>query len=416
MVYKKNRDKNITYAIDKKSMKDQALKGIKIIELAQLAAGPLCAMMLADMGAEVIKIEIPDRGDSLRYWGTPYVGKDSVYFLSLNRNKKSVTLNLKKQMGKEVLFKMLRNADVIIENFRPGTMERLDLGYEKVMSINPRIIYCRISGYGQNGPYREYGGYDLIAQGESGLMMVTGEENGPPTKIGVAVVDYGAGMNAAYGVVVALLNREKTGKGQMIDVALFDTAVHWMTFYQIGSYLATGKPHKRLRTGHPLSTPYDAYKTSDIYITIGCSSNKHWKKICEVIDRKNLIDDPLFETNLKRVENRMKLSNILSKVFVKRKGDEWLQLFRKAGIPCGPVNTIDKVVSNAQVLHREMLVEIEHPVAGKIKVPGIPLKLSETPGSIRLPPPILGQHTEEVLKKMGYSITDIKELKKGNVI
>lgn len=415
-MHKKNRDKNITYSIDGKNIRYQALKGIRIIDLSQLAAGPLCSMMLADMGAEVIKIEIPDRGDSLRYWGTPYVGKDSVYFLGLNRNKKSVTLNLKKQKGKEVLFKMLRTADVLIENFRPGTMERLGLGYETVMSINPRIIYCQISGYGQNGPYREYGGYDLIAQGESGLMMVTGEEDGPPTKMGVAVVDYGAGMNAAYGVAVALLTREKTGKGQMIDVALFDTAVYWMTFYQIGSYLATGKPHKRLRTGHPLTTPYEAYKTRDIFITIGCSSDKHWKKFCEVIGRKKLTDDPMFETNLKRVENRAKLSSILSEVFVKKKGDEWLQLFRKAGIPCGPVNTIDNVVSDIQVLHREMLVEIDHPVAGKIKVPGIPVKLSETPGTIRLPPPILGQHTEEILKKMGYSTIDIKELKSDNVI
>jgi formyl-CoA transferase/CoA:oxalate CoA-transferase len=415
-VYKKNWDKNITDSIAGKKTMYQALKGIRIIELSQLAAGPLCSMMLADMGAEVIKIEIPDRGDGLRYWGTPIVGKDSVYFLNLNRNKKSVTLNLKKQRGKEVLFKMLRKADVLIENFRPGTMERLGLGYETVMSVNPRIIYCRISGYGQDGPYREYGGYDLIAQGESGLMMVTGEEDGPPTKMGVAVVDYGAGMNAAYGVVVALLIREKTGKGQMIDVSLFDTAVSWMTFYQIGSYLAMGKPHKRLRTGHPLATPYEAYKTRDVYITIGCSSDKHWKKFCEVIGRKKLTEEPMFETNLKRVENREKLSHILSEIFVKKTSEDWLQLFRKAGIPCGPVNTIDKVVSDPQVLHREMLVEIDHPVAGKIKVPGIPVKFSETPGTIRLPPPILGQHTEEILMKMGYSITDITELKRDKVI
>jgi formyl-CoA transferase/CoA:oxalate CoA-transferase len=395
---------------------EQALKGIRIIELSQLAAGPLCSMMLADMGAEVIKIEIPDRGDGLRYWGTPYLGKDSVYFLGLNRNKKSVTLNLKNPKGKEVLFKMLRTADVLIENFRPGTMERLGLGYETVMCINDRIIYCRISGYGQDGPYREYGGYDLIAQGESGLMMVTGEEGDPPTKMGIAVVDYGAGMNAAYGVVVALLTREKTGKGQMIDVSLFDTAIYWMTFYQIGSYIARGKPHKRLRTGHPLATPYEAYKTRDSYITIGCSSDKHWKQFCKVINMNQLTENPLFETNLKRVENRAKLSKILNDVFIQKKAADWLQIFRKAGIPCGPVNTLDKVVSDTQVLHRKMLVEIDHPVAGKIKIPGIPVKLSETPGTIRLPPPILGQHTEEVLLKMGYNRTTIKELKKKHVI
>jgi crotonobetainyl-CoA:carnitine CoA-transferase CaiB-like acyl-CoA transferase len=395
---------------------EHALKGRKIIELAQLAAGPLCSMMLADMGAEVIKIEIPEQGDGLRRWGTPYIGKDSVYFLGLNRNKKSVTLNLKKQKGRAILFTMLKTADVLIENFRPGTMERLGLGYETVRNINPRIIYCRISGYGQNGPYREYGGYDLIAQGESGLMMVTGEEDDPPTKTGVAVVDYGAGMNAAYGIVVALLNREKTGKGQMIDVALFDTAVYWMAFYQIGSYFAMGKPHKRLRTGHPLATPYEAYKTQDLYITVGCSSEKHWKMFCEIIGRRDLTENPLFETNLKRVENRAKLSKILSKIFVTKKGEQWITLFRTAGIPCGPVNTIEKVVSDPQVLHREMLVTIEHPVAGKINVPGIPVKLLETPGTIRRPPPLLSQHTEEILMQMGYSRLDIKKLKRENVI
>jgi crotonobetainyl-CoA:carnitine CoA-transferase CaiB-like acyl-CoA transferase len=395
---------------------DQALKGIKIVELSQLAAGPLCSMMLADMGAEVIKIEIPDRGDGLRHWGMPYVGKDSVYFLGLNRNKKSVTLNLKTQKGKKIFFKMLKTADVLIENFRPGTMERLGLGYEIVMKINPKIIYCRISGYGQTGPYRQYGGYDLIAQGESGLMMVTGEENGPPIKIGAAVVDYGAGMNAAYGVVVALLNREKTSKGQMVDVALLDTAVYWMAFYQIGSYFAMGKPHKRLTTGHPLATPYEAYKTRDIYITIGCSSDKHWKMFCDVIGRKELTENPLFETNLKRVENRAKLSSILSEIFVTKNGKEWLTLFRKVGIPCGPVNTIEKVVSDKQVVHREMLITIDHPMAGKIKIPGIPVKLSETPGTIKQPPPILSQHTEEVLTKMGFSKTDIKKMRQENVI
>jgi crotonobetainyl-CoA:carnitine CoA-transferase CaiB-like acyl-CoA transferase len=396
--------------------KQQPLTGIKILDLSQTAAGPLCSMMLADMGAEVIKVEIPGRGDGLRSWGPPFLSGEGVYFLGLNRNKKSLTLNLKSEKGKEIFFKLLIESDVLIENFRPGTMERLGLEYDEIRRKNPRIVYCRISGYGQNGPYYRRGGYDLIAQGESGIMEVTGEEDRPPSKVGIAIVDFGTGMNAAYGVLAALLAREKLGSGQIVDVALFDTAIYWMTFQQIGAYLASKIPAKRLGTAHPVAAPYEAYKTKDIYITIGCSADRNWKKLCELLGKPELITDPLFVTNPDRVKNRKQLTPILSTIFSTKTGDEWLQELRKVDIPCGSINTLDKVVSDPQVLHRKMLVEIKHPTAGAITVPGIPIKLSKTPGEIKTPPPKLGQHTKEILHELGYSAEEITEFQANNII
>ncbi|MFQ6081374.1 MAG: CaiB/BaiF CoA transferase family protein [Candidatus Bathyarchaeia archaeon] len=394
----------------------QPLAGVRILDLSQMAAGPFCSMMLADMGAEVIKIEIPKVGDGLRRWGPPFLGGEGVYFLGLNRNKKSVTINLKSKGGREIFLKLLEKADALLENFRPGTMEKLGFGYEEVKRINPRIIYCRISGYGQTGPYSKRGGYDVLAQGESGLMTVTGEPDRPPgAKVGVAIVDLGTGMYAAYGILLALLAREKTGKGQMVDTALLDSAITWM-LQPIGSYLATGKHPKRLGTVHPVAAPYQAFKTKDIYITIGCAADRHWRKLCEVLGIEELADDPRFATNPKRVENREELASILSKVFATKEGDKWLKKMREAGIPCAPVNTLDRIVSDPQVLHREMLVEVDHPTAGRIMLTGIPVKLSETPGKIISPPPLLGQHTEEILRELGYSDEDIRKLREEGAI
>lgn len=394
----------------------QPLTDIRILDLTQMAAGPFCSMMLADMGAEVIKIEIPNRGDGLRCWGPPFLGGEGVYFLGLNRNKKSMTLNLKSKRGKEIFVKLVKKADVLLENFRPGTMERLGFGYEEIKSVNPRIIYCRISGYGQTGPYRERGGYDVLAQGESGLMAVTGEPDRPPgAKLGVAIVDLGTGMYAAYGILLALLTREKIGKGQMVDVALFDSAITWM-LQPIGSYLATGEQPKRLGTVHPVAAPYQAFKTKDIYISIGCAADRHWRKLCELLGVEELADDPRFATNPKRVENREELISILSKIFLTKRGDEWLKKLCDAEIPNAPVNTLDRIVSDPQVLHRRMLIELDHLKAGRIKVTGIPIKLSETPGKIMSPPPLLGQHTEKILRELGYSDEDIKELREEEAV
>jgi len=381
-----------------------------------MAAGPFCSMMLADMGADVIKIELPNKGDGLRRWGPPFLGGEGVYFLGLNRNKRSMTLNLKAEKAREIFTRLLQKSDVLLENFRPGTMEKLGLGYEWAKEVNPAIIYCRISGYGQTGPYHERGGYDVLAQGESGLMTITGEPDRPPgAKVGVAIMDFGAGMYAACGILFALLAREKTGKGQMIDVALLDTAISWM-LQPIGSYLVTGKHPKRLGAVHPVAAPYQAFKTADIYITIGCAEDAHWRKLCEVLGVEELANDPRFTTNPKRVENREELATILSKIFVTKKGDEWLSKLLEAEVPCAPVNTLDRIVSDPQILYRRMLTEVEHPKAGRIKVTGIPIKLSETPGEIRNPPPLLGEHTEEILRELGHSVEEIKKLRESGVI
>lgn len=395
---------------------EQPLTGIRIIDLSQTLAGPFCSMLLADMGAEVIKIEIPNRGDGLRSWGPPFLGGEGVYFLGFNRNKKSITLNLKHKRGREIFIKLINKADILLENFRPGTMEKLGFSYEKIKNTNPRIIYCRISGYGQSGPYRERAGYDLITQGESGLMTITGSPDRPPgAKVGVAIVDLGTGMYAAQGILCALLAREKTGKGQMIDVSLFDSAISWM-WQPMGSYLVSGELPKRIGTVHPVAAPYQAFKTRDIYITIGCQTQNHWKKLCELLDIEELKDDPRFVTLPKRVENREELSSILSKIFLTKEGEYWLKTLQDAGLPCAPVNTVDRIISDPQVLHRQMLVEVDHPTAGTIKVPGIPIKLSEAPGEVKSPPPLLGQHTEEVLRELGYSEEAIQTLRDEGAI
>ena len=395
---------------------EQPLTGIRIIDLSQTLAGPFCSMLLADMGAEVIKIEIPNQGDGLRSWGPPFLGGEGVYFLGFNRNKKSITLNLKHERGREIFIKLINKADILLENFRPGTMEKLGFSYEKIKNTNPRIIYCRISGYGQSGPYRERAGYDLITQGESGLMTITGSPDRPPgAKVGVAIVDLGTGMYAAQGILCALLAREKTGKGQMIDVSLFDSVISWM-WQPMGSYLVSGELPKRIGTVHPVATPYQAFKTRDIYITIGCQTQNHWTKLCELLDIEELKDDPRFVTLPKRVENREELSSILSKIFLTKEGEYWLKTLQDAGLPCAPVNTVDRIVSDPQVLHRQMLVEVDHPTAGTIKVPGIPIKLSKTPGKVKSPPPLLGQHTEEVLRELGYSKEAIQTLRDEGAI
>ncbi len=391
------------------------LSGIRVLDLSQAAAGPFCSMMLGDMGAEIIKIEVPKRGDPLRRWGPPFQGDEGVYFLDLNRNKKSITLNLKSQKGKEIFFQLAKNTDIILVNFRPGTAKRLGVDYQKLKAMNPRLIYCRISGYGHEGPYSDRGGYDLITQGESGMMIITGEPGRPPVKFGVAIIDLGTGMYAAYGILLALYSRKETGRGQLVDLTLFDSAVTWM-LQPIGSFLATGIHPKPLGSAHPVAAPYSAYKTKDIYITIGCAIDRHFRKLCEIIDRVDLADDPRFVTNPKRVENKEELNSILSEIFITKKSDEWLKAFREAGIPYGPVNTLEKVVADPQLQYRDMIVELEHPTAGRIKMPGIPVKLSETPGKIALAPPTLGQHTDEILRELGYSDGDIQELKADNVV
>jgi formyl-CoA transferase/CoA:oxalate CoA-transferase len=393
----------------------QVLKGIKVLDLTRALAGPYCTMLLADYGAEVIKVELPGTGDDTRGWGPPFVEGESAYFMSINRNKKSLTLDMKNPKSKDILERMIKQSDVLVENFRPGAADRLGLGYEQVKKINPKIIYCSISGFGQDGPYRELPGFDQTLQGMGGMMSITGEPDGPPMKVGVAIADISGGMFAAFGIMLALFHREKTGKGQWVDTSLLDSQIAWLT-YRAGEFFASGKLPEKVGSGHPMIVPYQAFKAKDEYINIAAGNDQLWKRFCKVINMENIMDDPKFVTNAKRVENRKELIAILSKIIETKTGAEWLKLLEDAGIPAGPIYTLDKLFSDPQVLHRKMMVELTHPKAGKIKVTGVPVKLSEAPGEITAPPPLLGQHNKEVLKDLGYSAEEIEKLIADKVV
>lgn len=393
----------------------KALEGIKVLDLSRALAGPYCTMMLADMGAEVIKLEMPGRGDDSRSWGPPFVEGESAYFMSINRNKKSITLNMKSDKSTEIIHKLIKQSDVLVENFRPGAMERLGLGYERVKEMNPRIIYCSISGFGQDGPYRMLPGFDQVLQGMGGLMSITGELGGPPIKVGVAIADISGGMFASNGILVALYNREKTGKGQMVDVSLLDSQVAWLT-YRAGAYFASGEVPQPMGSGHPVIVPYQAFKAKDVFINIAVGNDQLWERFCKAVGLENVMNDQKFATNAKRVENREEIVKIISDLIVTKDGEEWLKIITDAGVPCGPIYTVDKVFADPQVLHREMVKELDHPKAGKVKVTGIPIKLSDTPGEVETAPPVLGQHTQEILTELGYSDKDLEKLKQEKVI
>jgi len=391
------------------------LESITVLDLSRALAGPYCTMMLADMGAEIIKIEMPGRGDDSRSWGPPFVEGESAYFMSVNRNKKSITLNLKSEKSKEIIEKLIKKADVVVENFRPGTMDKLGLSYENVAELNPEIIYASISGFGQDGPYRLLPGFDQVIQGMGGLMSVTGEPGGPPIKVGVAVADIAGGMFAAYGIMIALFNRQRTGKGQMIDVSLLDSQVAWLT-YRAGSFFASGKIPQPLGSGHPNIVPYQAFKANDTYVNIAVGNDQLWQKFCSAVGLEDIVENPKFATNAKRVENRNELVNIISNIVSSKNAQEWLDILTKAGVPCGPIYTLDEIFTDPQVLHRNMVKDLDHIKAGKIKVTGVPVKLSATPGEILTAPPVLGQHTKEILLEIGYSDNDIEKFYQEKVV
>jgi len=396
----------------------KALEGIRVLDLTRALAGPFCTLMLGDHGADVIKIEIPRAGDDTRKWGPPFIGGESAYFLSINRNKRSLTLNFKEEKAREIFLKLAKDADVVVENFTPGVMGRLGLGYDAVKAINPGIVYCSISGFGQDGPYSSRPAYDQIMQGISGLMSITGEPDGEPQKVGIAVADIGAGMWAAFAVMAAIHNRSHAGEGQgqYIDISMMDAQVAWLT-YQAANFFASGEPPKRLGAAHPNLVPYQAFMCQDNkYLNLAVGSERIWERFCEGMNMPELKDNPDYKTNVERSQNRGKIVPFLQEIFLKRPVNDWVEQLQKVSVPCGPINDLADVFSDPQLLYRGMYQEIAHPTLGKIKQTGIPIKFSRTPGGLDRPPPLLGEHNQEVLESLGFSSAEIEELRAKEVI
>lgn len=392
------------------------LAGIRVLDLTRVLAGPYCTMFLGDLGAEVVKVEQPGVGDDTRGWGPPFAGGESAYFLCTNRNKKSLTADFKSADGIALVRKLAERADVLIENFRPGAMDRLGLGEKELHEKNPRLVYASLSGFGADGPMADIPGYDLIVQAWGGLMSVTGTAESGPLKVGVAIIDLVAGLMLGKSIVAALYAREKIGVGQKIDTSLLEAEV--AALINAGSnYLVGGKVPGRWGNAHPTIVPYQSFQTADSFLVLGAASEAIWKRLCPALGRGELADDPRFAKNADRVEHRQELVALLGEIFLTRTTAAWVAALTEADVPCAPVQTIDQVFAAPQVLHRDMLVEIDHPTAGTVRLAGIPVKFSATPASVRLPPPLLGQHSEDVLSSwLGMSIEEIEQLKRKSVL
>ncbi len=391
------------------------LEGIRVIDLSRVVSGPYCTMMLGDLGAEIIKIEHPQLKDETRSWGPPFVngGEDSAYYFSMNRNKKSLTLDFKTQEGKNILIQLIEQADILVENFRVGTLKKLGLDYEEVKKINPQLIYCSISGYGSTGPYADRGGYDVIIQGMGGLMSINGQDE--PMKVGVPIVDITTAMMATQSILAALFVRARTGKGQLVETSLLETQVSWLA--NVGSnYLSSGNLPIKMGNSHPNIVPYQPYNAKDGQFIITVTNDKLWKNFCCGINRDDFFEDPKYKTNALRLKNRDELNKYLEDLFITKTVDEWINIFQELQIPIGPINNLEQVFNDPQVLDREMLVEMEHPT-GKIKMTGLPVKFSDTKASIRLAPPLFGQHTKDIIcQLLKYSESEYQILKDKKII
>jgi len=385
------------------------LKGIKVVELAQIMAGPTCGMLLADMGADVIKVEKLPGGDDTRSYTEPSIKGESAAFMMLNRNKRGMAVNLKKPGGLEVVKRLLADADVVTENYRKGTLDKLGLGYDVLQQLNPRLIYCVVSGYGRTGPYADKGGFDLIAQGFGGLMSITGEPGGPPVKSGSPIADINAGILAALGVVSALYARAATGRGQMVDTSLAEAAIQ-QTYWQSAIYFATGVNPGPSGSAHILTAPYQAFPTADGWINLGGANQANWERIVKAIGRPELAQDERFRTNGDRMNNLAALTPLIAERMKSRSSAEWIREFEAAGVPVGPVNKIGEMLADPQVQAREMVVEVEHATLGRVKTLGAPVKLSATPARVARAAPVLGQHTRDILREYGYDEAQINRL------
>lgn len=395
---------------------DLPLQGYRILDLSRILAGPYCTMILGDQGAEVIKVERPGSGDDTRTWGPPFAGGESAYYLCCNRNKKSIVVDLKKQAGLDLIRELAAVSDVFVENFTPGLTRNFGLDYDTLRKINPRLVYASITAYGQNGPYRDRPGYDMVLSAVGGLMYITGERDGNPCKVGVAITDVLTGVYASGAITSALLWRERSGKGQYLDISLLDAQVSGLANIA-SNYLVAGKEATRWGTAHESIIPYQVFPAKDRPIAIAVANQKLWVNFCKVVGKEEWVNDPRFESNPRRVENRDILLPLIFELFAQKTCDEWMELLVAAAIPCGPVNNMEHLFADPQVKHRNMIAEVPHPTIGTLRLTGIPIKYSETPGTIRRHPPLLGEHTDEVLAGvLGCESDRIEALKTQGVI
>ncbi len=390
------------------------LDGMRVLEITQVMSGPFCGLLLGDLGADVIKVEKPG-GDDSRRMAPPSINGESVAFMAINRNKRGLGLNLKSADAREIFRTLAAKSDVVIENFRPKAMQDFGLGYDDLSALNPALIYCSISGFGQTGPYRERRGFDLVAQAMSGLMSITGDADQPPVKVGVPIADLNAGIYACYAILAAYIHRLKTGQGQRIDTSLLEAGLAY-TFWESSIYFATGVSPPPMGSAHRLSAPYQALRAADGYMALGAANQRTWEQLCTAIGRRDLLADPRFATNADRTKHQRDLAAILETVFSSKSVAEWLTVLEQAGVPAGPVYNMEQVYGDPQVQAREMVIDVEHPIAGLTKSIGLPVKLSETPGQIRRPAPALGQHTDEILGELGMNAELIASLRERHVV
>lgn len=393
------------------------LTGVRVLDLTRVLAGPYCTMILGDLGADIIKVEHPERGDDTRHWGPPFIENGpSAYFLSANRNKRSLSLNLKSEKGLEILRKLVRKADVLVENFRAGTLERLGLGEETLAELNPDLIYCTLTGYGYNGPYKDRPGYDFIAQALGGFMSINGPVEGEPYRAGLAITDLTAGIFAANAILAALFDRERTGKGNRLDISLLDSMVALMSY--VGSnYLVSREPAKRYGNAHPNIVPYQAFQAEDGYFAMAAGNDRQWAALCEAIGRPEWAKDERFATNPERLRHRDSLTGLLNEVFQQKTIKAWLETLEEIGLAAAPINSIDQVFEDPQVIAREMLLEVSHPTVGPIPLIGSPLKIPTSPTTVRRAPPLLGEHTDEILAELlDYDADAIETLHNESVV
>ncbi len=375
------------------------LVGVRVLDLSRVLAGPWCTMILGDLGAEVIKVERPGEGDDTRRWGPPFDAGESAYYLCANRNKRSITVDLKAEKGREIVRRLARTSDVLVENFRVGTLSAIGLGYEDLRKVHEGLVYCSISGYGQEGPYRDLPGYDFILQAMSGLMSFTGEPDGEPMKVGVAVVDLAAGLYAAIGILAALRERDRSGLGQYLDISLLESAVSLLANVASG-YLVSGKNPERHGNAHPSIVPYQLFRAGDRYIAVGVGNDKQWRALCEIAGRPDLAGDPRFASNPGRVEHREELIPVLEEIFRSREGGFWIRELWGQGIPAGPIHTMEELFADEHTKARGTEIEMSHPAIGRLRLTGSPLRLSRTPVRYERPPPGMGENTVEVLREL----------------